>query len=731
MRMRTQSLSWSRERFFLSAALLLSFASVALGQNAVRLPSEEQKVEQRKTEAKKEEKIAQRANLEIRGNTAFTDKDLRSQLKDELTTITQYGLTSARADDAAFFLELFYKKHGYAKVSVNYTILSGNAFRLEVHEGPLVRLGLVQFVGNRQVPTSKIFDYEVGPTRSRYGKTQAALPFVPNDLNEGADLVQRYYVSEGYVDCQVEPPVFHYVRPDLVNVIVVVREGRQYFFGNVNFVGPTIYGPEALRGQILDLIRRPYTAARLADIPRRLQAYFKTRGYYAVKVDAVADPTLALNGKVPIRVTVEPGPVYYYDGITVTGTQKLRPSYLINRFKEYRGKPYSPETLDKKFRELMSTSLFNVLQIKPTPVDGNLLRLDINVHEAKSQEFGFSVGYGSYDGAIVGASYANRDLFGYGRPITTSVEVSQRGYKGEVLYEDPYLFDTNFNLQVRLSALTYTYDGYSKFEVGGRITLSRQITNQYKLGFVVSERHVEVTDATIKQPFLGSASYYISSVGLTQTLDLRKNPLTAPRGLVFDNTVDFASGAIGSQIDLIRATGRASYYLSFAPDQPQLTGDDLQKSALQKWFERSLLAFGARSGIVAPLDSAGTSEAYAIPIDERFFLGGSTTVRSFAERDLGPHNGRGNPLGGEFYTVFNAEYTFPLYGELLGAVFVDAGNLLPAAGDASLNDMRYAIGAGLRYNLPIGPIRLDYGVNPDPKKDEAFGAFHFSFGFAF
>ena len=149
---------------------------------------------------------------------------------------------------------------------------------------------------------------------------------------------------------------------------------------------------------------------------------------------------------------------------------------------------------------------------------------------------------------------------------------------------------------------------------------------------------MEITSASITQRLLGRTSYFISSVGFTQTLDLRKNPLVAPRGFVFDNTVDVATSAIGSQIDLIRATGRVSYYLSFAPDPTQLEGEDSQKSDLQKWFERSLLAFGARAGVVYPLDTAGTSEALAIPIDERFFIGGSTTVRSFDERDLGPHD---------------------------------------------------------------------------------------------
>ena len=92
----------------------------------------------------------------------------------------------------------------------------------------------------------------------------------------------------------------------------------------------------------------------------------------------------------------------------------------------------------------------------------------------------------------------------------------------------------------------------------------------------------------------------------------------------------------------------------------------------------------------------------------------------------------GQPIGGEAYTIFNLEYLFPLaLADLRGAVFFDAGNLQSKAEDLGFGDERYGIGAGLRYNLPIGPLRLDYGVNPNPRKNEDFGAFHFSFGFAF
>jgi outer membrane protein assembly factor BamA len=225
----------------------------------------------------------------------------------------------------------------------------------------------------------------------------------------------------------------------------------------------------------------------------------------------------------------------------------------------------------------------------------------------------------------------------------------------------------------------------------------------------------------------------VDTIGLTNTLDLRENPNVNPRGFLVSNTLDLAANALGSDIEFVRGTMRVGYYLPFGPKPltPGVVVDESTGTPFQRWLRQSSIAFGARVGIIHSLTNSGSDEATAIPIDERFFIGGATTVRSFGERDLGPHDNHGHPVGGEFDTVFNVEYTFPIFGELQGAIFTDAGNLLPTSEDIGLNDMRYAIGAGLRYKLPVGPIRLDYGVNPDPHQFEDFGAFHFSFGFAF
>src|SRR5438552_2946725 len=717
--------------FFLGSVALAIEAAAQTAVDVTR-PEERQKAQQ--AVVKEREKRAKHASIiEFRGGQAFKEKELRTALKEEITTIEDFGLSPARGDDLAFFLEVFYRKHGYADVNVHYTIESENRLRLDITEGPRYTLRTIVFDGNVREPSDKLFEYAVGPTRERYSRTEKKLPFVAADMQEGANLVHRFYLSDGFLDAVVDAPRYTFHRESSeVDVVIPLHEGREYFFGIIAFNGLTIYGAEALRGQMLDLLQRPYTDARVEDIPRRLQAYYKTRGYYDVKVVASGVPEDAVNGRVPVAITISQGPIYYFDGVTVTGLDRLRPSYVVKRFTKLEGKAYSPEALDERFRTLMRTGLFNVLQIKPVPVDGHLLRLDISAEEAKSKEFGFLIGYGTFEGAIGGVQWRDRDLFGYGRPVTTSIEVSQRGYKGEILYEDPFFLDTDFAFKARLAAITFDYDGYTKFELGGRLELTRKITKQDEAGLIFAVRPVKITDAGMKPIFLGDQNYFVNNVGLTNTLDMRESPYVTPRGFLINNTLDLASNAFGSDIEFIRGTMRVGYYLPFGP-KPLTPGvvEDKPGTPLQRWLQQSWIGFGARAGIIHSLTVSGPGEATAIPIDERFFNGGSDTVRSFGERDLGPHDRKGNPIGGEFFTVFNIEYTFPIFGELQGALFTDAGNLLPTSEEPGLDDLRYAIGAGLRYKLPIGPIRLDYGVNPDPHPDEDFGAFHFSFGFAF
>ena len=234
---------------FISVLSAIIFAGYVAAQSAVDVVRPEEQQKARRAVVKQQEKRAKRASIiEFRGEQAFTDKDLRLGLKEEITTIEDFGLSPARADDLAFFLEVFYRKHGYAKVDVRYVIESGDRLRLDINEGPRFMLSQVIFDGNAHEPADKLFEYMVGPTRERYSRLEKRLPFVAADLEEGTHLVQRFYVAEGFLNAVVDPPrdKFQAGSSDVDCRRFQFTKARQYFFGNITFSGQTVYGSEAL-----------------------------------------------------------------------------------------------------------------------------------------------------------------------------------------------------------------------------------------------------------------------------------------------------------------------------------------------------------------------------------------------------------------------------------------------------------------------------------------------------
>src|SRR6201997_5009150 len=152
-------------------AILSSLGTAALAFQVVAQSVDVVRPEERRAVVKEQEKRAKHTSIiEFRGQQAFKEKELRTALKEEITTIEDFGLSPARADDLAFFLEVFYRKHGYAKVDVQYVIESGDRLRLDIKEGPRFLLSRVIFDGNGHESADKLFEYIVGPTRERYSK---------------------------------------------------------------------------------------------------------------------------------------------------------------------------------------------------------------------------------------------------------------------------------------------------------------------------------------------------------------------------------------------------------------------------------------------------------------------------------------------------------------------------------------------------------------------------------
>jgi outer membrane protein insertion porin family len=647
-------------------------------------------------------------DVSFAGNTAFRPRQLRDGIARQIESIEAYGLDEAGAYDAAFFLESFYRRHGYAHVQVKAEITGPWGLQLTVEEGPLAHVGEIAIEGNTGFDTKTLTNYLLGPIRERFPRIRQdfRLPFVEADIFSGADLVRRLYLADGWLESVVEPPDITF-NDDLTvaNIRLRISEGTQFRFGVIKLTGDLVFPREELLRVIAEQTKDIYTDGRLAAAQRALEDFYQKRGYFAVSVTGSGDLDAARGGLVPAAFQIDAGDLYHFDGVTVAGTEGVKPAFLQQRLKRLQGQRYDPRLIDRSFRELIQTGLFRNLRITPHPIGNGLVRLDVSVEEAKPKEFGVGLGYASFFGGIASLTYRDLNFFGSGRPFSVNVEANMRGFNGEVVYADPWLFESDYQLRLRLYGVNAVLRGYTKNEIGFQPTLSRPLTKHWSVSAFIRAKTVGISDVEIEpESLVGSTRYSVASIGVSQTFDLRNNTTIPTRGLLFTTSFELAPDGIGD-VAFVRGLGAFSYYIPITA--------------------KSTLSLGARAGIIAPLNDKG------LPIDERFFNGGATTVRSFAELTLGPRDRAGYPLGGEGFTVFNVEYNFPLIGDLHGAVFVDAGNVVSEARDFGFDNMRYAVGAGLRYNLPIGAVRFDYGLNPSPKPGEAQGAFQFAIGVAF
>jgi outer membrane protein insertion porin family len=645
------------------------------------------------------------ARVQFVGNTKFSNRELSAALADPLAAIQQRGLSLPLADDTAYYLAVFYRRHGYPAVDVKYKIREPY-LELHISEGPFYKLGNITFEGNKTFQPAVLNDYMIGTTRARYSQFQKNLPFVESDLVTGTSLLQSFYVSQGFPQVQiVKLTTLPDNRTGTVNAIVTIKEGPRYFFGPISFSENFGLAKNQFAAKIKSLTDppKPYSEAELQNLQRDLTFIFKSKGYFSALVTVTPNFQKVQGGRVPISVDSVPGPIYHFGGVIVSQepSARLRPEFLPRRFAALRGQTYDPEKLKDLYRRLYLTGLYDTLDIQEVAQPDGTIQLVANPREARAKELGFYGGYDTFDGVIFGATYTNRNIDGLGRIFSFRLDYTGRGPDGEISYENPWFIDKDIDFNVALGVSAKQLVAYSIQNYYARVRLTKTYSKGVQTVAFLQAKEADVSSIEITPPSLaGPTNYQLVTVGLSQTFDFRDSPTNPRHGWVFDTTVSFSESLDGSA-SFARFTGRYSTYFSLG---------------------KSLLALGARLGYLDAVQ--GTA---GVPIDERFFNGGSTTVRSFYETELSPKDNNNHPIGGLARSIFNVEYDVPIFGDLVGAAFMDAGG----TGDNPFDNFATGVGGGLRYNLPIGPVRVDYGVNPAPRKNQSLSVLSLSFGFAF
>ena len=296
-----------------------------------------------------------------------------------------------------------------------------------------------------------------------------------------------------------------------------------------------------------------------------------------------------------------------------------------------------------------------------------------------------------------------------GGTLRVKAQGTQLGYLAGIQWKNPALFSSPWALSIDLMPESFTFEGYQRYTAAFRTAVSRDLsrTVSAEAFALVSINSVSSDTLTILE--LGPDYYELGTAGFAFTYEGRDNPISPTRGW-------FASLRLEAGDSLSDLSDVAFTRTDFAI----------------AWYQP--LSAKWRTAIGAHVTSliAGEDVGY-VPIELRNYNGGAKGVRSFEERRLGPSARDGTPLGGTQAQTVSGEISYEIVKNLELAGFVDAGSLSTEKGEwlPNFSDLRYAAGIGIRYRLPFGPLRVDYGVNLNRREGEDFGALHIGFGFAF
>ncbi|MBI2486966.1 MAG: outer membrane protein assembly factor BamA [Deltaproteobacteria bacterium] len=523
--------------------------------------------------------------------------------------------------------------------------------------------------------------------------------------------IERLYANYGYYDARAEYELKYSEEKDRVEITIKIKEGKPVILTELN-INIWEIEDEDLRKKILDSVPlkvdKTFSPIKYQKTKGVISSILSDNGYPKANIKGEA----LVNRKekwAKVSFVVNPGSLYRFGSISIKGNKDVE-SYIVRREVTYKeGEIYSTAKLDEARVRIFQLQLFRSVVID-TNFDDDKETVDtvITVAERKQGTVKIGVGYGTEDlfrGQII---WTKRNFFGGGRSLEVAGKFSFLTQRAEASFTQPYIIGGGSDLMGIFSLNRDDLPSFSSENIIGSTKVSKSFGGTYRAfgSFSIQVSQLsDISDAT--REFIESDVFFLTFFNLGIERNTTDNILNPKRGTVATASLESSFRTLGSDVNYLKAFVELKGY---------------------KEFSKVVLAKRVSLGVIQPFGSSGTLD---VPIFKRFFAGGSTTMRGFPFQELGPLDDNEDPVGGNSLLLGSFEIRFPIYKDLGGVVFLDYGNVYPEEFDFKLDQIKYAVGTGLRYNTLVGPLRVDlgYALNPEP----GIGRFQFflSIGQAF
>ena len=675
---------------------------------------------------------------------AVNAKVSRGRMKKYVPIYQEGAVDQSLLVEGARNLRDYFQSKGYPDVDVTFRELppqnDQQTIEYLISRGPRRKLVAVRIRGNRYFDTGTVRErlfLQPSTFYMRWGRYSDAF------RRRDEETIAGLYKSNGFRDVKVSSEVQNDFRgkPNQIAVTFTVSEGAQWLIANLEITGFTHFKETTLRSSLASLRGQPYSDVSIGLDRNRIVTLYSSDGFSRATFEARATPAEAPH-QVNLRYSITEGNQEFVREVLLSGLVATDPRVVNENLPIKAGEPLSTPGIQGAQRNLYNLGIFAQIDTAVQNNDGDERYKYVLYDFEEAHRYTMNVGVGA-EIAQLGATTSdlsaptggtgftprltvnlNRlNMWGVGHTLAFQTRLSTLEQRFSVSYIIPRLF----NDPSRALTFNVLYDDsrdirtFSSLREEGSVQLSQKFTRSTSALFQFAYRRVTTSDVVIPAllvpQFLQPVRIGIPSVTLIQ--DRRDNPTDPHTGMYNTIDVGLAAKVFGSERNFGKILGRnATYYR-------------ISKNVV---FARQLTV-----GAIIPYNiPAGLNPADAVPLPERFFGGGDISLRAFPENQAGPRDTgspvgpggmesqpTGFPLGGNAVLINNLELRFPLIGENIGGVlFHDAGNIYRSFSDISfrfhqnnLEDFNYmvqAVGFGIRYKTPVGPLRVDlaYSINP-------------------
>jgi outer membrane protein insertion porin family len=658
--------------------------------------------------------------IQIDGATRISPKRLRKNLGVKLNTpIKEEDLEKGRQK----IVEI-YQAHGFNDVDVQFRVEPIDEKRgtsrviYTVDEGTKGAISLVRFEGNAHFPAKVL-------RKQMKTKKKTIISFIDKSgrldqtqLQQDLESVREFYQNHGYVDMTVQEVRKERTPSGALQIVVRIDEGAQYHVGKISIVGYKATTEQKVRALLKMKEGSVYSPKGIKDDAKAMADAYGSGGY--VDLEIVPQSSPARGGLIDVTYKIEEGQRSFVQRISITGNTRTKDKVIRREVLIAPGDVYNTVRVETSKKRLENLGYFSKVEAYPvdTGIEGRK-DLAIQVEEKRTGSLNFGAGFSTVDSLIgfVELIQSNFDITnwpsftGGGQKFRLRIQAGTQRKDFDLSLTEPWFLDRPLALggSAFYHEANYLSSIYDQREYGFSVDARKGLFPFVygTLGYRLSEIDIYNVSAGASSLIKSEAGYSTKSQ-ITGSLvyDRRDNPFLTRHGERVALTTYVAGGFLGGT--------------------EQIYGFDLEGS---KYFHLPWDNILLINGEVAAVDNWGNGNR--VRIFDRLFLGGSNNLRGFDFRDVGPRDVNGEPLGGKTLARATVEYTFPLIEKARGALFYDTGFVNSKSWDFSTDHIASDIGFGLRLDLPIGPLRVDYGIPLQKDGRHGSGKFNFNVGYQF